>query len=213
MDAWQRNRTEDEWSDGSDNGALVAPGNYTVGFATRTGGVTTELGLIRDFKVLPLGEGALKGAAPEEVGRFQRQLAEVTRDHSGAVARVAELIERMGAMQSVMKRTPGALGQLAVETNGLTQRLKGLGRTLSGDPLLEAMNEPGAPSVASRLSHVSIGTKYSTYGPTPAHRESLAIAQREVRAVLEAIEEIREIELPRYDSMLKSLGAPWSPGR
>lgn len=213
VDAWERDAEEDERSDGSADGALAPPGNYTVGLATRVRGVITEFGLIRDFKVVPLGKGALEGAAPEEVARFQRQLAEVTRDHSGAVARVRELVERVQAMQSVMKRTPGAGAQLGIEARGLMERLRGIERSLVGDAVLATMNEPGLPSVESRLDHASLGTRYSTYGPTPAHRESLALARSEVQAALEALTEIRDIELPRFDGLLEALGAPWSPGR
>ena len=41
VDAWQRSAEEDEWSDGSEAGAMVAPGTYSVSMALLRGGQLT----------------------------------------------------------------------------------------------------------------------------------------------------------------------------
>ncbi|MEM1452499.1 MAG: glycosyl hydrolase, partial [Planctomycetota bacterium] len=92
VDAWQRDAQEEEWDDGSEDGALAAPGTYSVSLALRVGDEVTDIGGSRAFEVRPLGGGALEGATPAVVAAFQRSLAAAQREHASCVARAAELL-------------------------------------------------------------------------------------------------------------------------
>lgn len=213
VDAWQRSAEEDEWSDGSDDGALVAPGAYTVEMIVRVGGVETSRGVMENFQVTPLGQGALPSATPESVALFQSELADANRLASSSAARAGELLEKSQAIQSVLARTPGAGPELLAAVRDLELRLGAIQRRLGGDPKLSVMNEAGSVPVSARLSHAGLGVRYSTYGPTPSHRESLAIAAAALQDIDRDLNQIREAELLRLNAALDELGAPWTPGR
>lgn len=213
VEAWQRDAAEDEWSDGADEGALVAPGRYTVALALRRGGQVTPVGEPVAFEVRALGGGALPGADPVQVARFHAELEEVGRRVSAQRARLAELHERCVAMESVLRRTPAAEEELRAAVRELRVRVEELQRRLDGDPRLAERNEAGPVSVESRLFHADLGVKYSTYGPTPAHRASLALARDGAAEVAAEVARIRAEDLPRLDAALEEAGAPWSPGR
>ena len=213
VDAWQRSAEEDEWSDGSEAGAMVAPGTYSVSMALLRGGQLTPFGEARSFEVKALGGGALEGASPADVAAFQAELAAVARDVSAHGARASELIERCEAMASVLRRTPGAAEELRVAVHDLHGRLTDLRHRLAGDPRQGTMNEQGPVSIDTRMSHADLGVKFSTYGPTPSHRESLRIAREAAAEVGAALARIRAEEMPRLDAALEAAGAPWTPGR
>ena len=213
VDAWQRNAAEDEWSDGSADGALVAPGTYSVELVVRAGGVETSRGIIETFEVTRLGKGALPSASPESVAQFQAELAEANRLASAASARAAELLEQTQAIQSVLARTPGATQELLAAVHDLEVRLGAIQRRLDGDPKVSVMNEAGSVPVSARLSHAGLGVRYSTYGATPSHESSLRIAMEALAEVYAELSGIRDAELVRINGALTELGAPWTPGR
>lgn len=213
LDAWQRSAAEDEWDDGSDAGALVAPGTYNVAVALLRGGEVVELEQSQTFEIVPLGGGALDGAEPVAVAAFQRELAVLQGQVSGHAARASELIERCDAMLSVLRRTAGAKPNLSKAVHRMRTQLVDLQRRISGDPWQAVANEQGPVSIEDRLMHADLGVKYSTYGPTPSHVESLRIARAAAQEVGEALATIRDERLKRLDAALQELGAPWTPGR
>ena len=192
---------------------MVAPGTYSVSMALLEGGRLTPVGQIQRFEVKALGGGALEGATPAEVAAFQQELASVAREVSAHGARVSELLERCEAMASVLRRTPGAAEELRFAVHGLHGRLTDLRHRLTGDPRQGTMNEQGPVSIDTRMSHADLGVKFSTYGPTPSHRESLRIAREAAAEVGAALARIRAEEMPRLDAALEAAGAPWTPGR
>ena len=58
-----------------------------------------------------------------------------------------------------------------------------------------------------------MGNRWSTYGPTPTHRESLRIARQGLSDVSDAMERLYETDLPRLRERLDAAGVPWTPGR
>ncbi|MEM8710732.1 MAG: hypothetical protein AAGG01_07245, partial [Planctomycetota bacterium] len=211
--AWQRSAVEDEWNDGSDRGALCPPGDYTVHFGTLRSGQYADLGIQRPFRVVPLGGGSLPGATPEESAAFQVEIAEVSRVMSATSAKLADALERVGAIRSVLRRTPALPAQLGTEARDLENRLKELQRRVDGDDLLENANEAGPMSLGSRMAIASMGTAYSTYGPTPNHLKALDIVSRGLEAVRQELLIIESSDIARLNAALDGARAPWTPGR
>ena len=58
-----------------------------------------------------------------------------------------------------------------------------------------------------------IGTSNSTYGPTPTHRRSLEIAEKQYAQLKKDLDGIVKQELPALAAALQAAGVPWSPGR
>ena len=58
-----------------------------------------------------------------------------------------------------------------------------------------------------------MGTAWSTYGPTPTHRRSLEVGEKELAAVRERLNAVLDVRLPALEKKLEQAGAPWTPGR
>ena len=212
-DAWQRSVEVDEWDDGSERGALCAPGQYTVHFGTKVNGLHSDFGIQQSFTVKPLGGGSLQGAEPAAVAAFHAELGEVSRVLSATSATLADTIERVGAIRSVLRRAPSVAADVDAEARGLEQRLKELQRRISGDEMLGTFNEQGPMSIGDRLGLASLGTAYSTYGPTPNHRKALDIVISDLDQAIQELRSINDSELPRLNATLDAANAPWTPGR
>jgi len=219
--AWDLRRPDlSPWSEGSDDeededsgGALAEPGTYTVTMGRTVNGIHEDLGQSQTFEVIPLHEsGTLPGAAPAEAVQFLRQLAELQRDAGATRAALSEALSASGAIQDALLRSTASDAQLLGRARGIELRLLALQQVLSGNHRRENANDPGPMSVAARLGVASNGTGYSTYGPTPTHRESVRIAEKllgEVRSGLDAVfGDLRQLEAD-----LDAAGVPWTPGR
>jgi hypothetical protein len=75
------------------------------------------------------------------------------------------------------------------------------------------VEDDGPHTLTRRLQAAQMGTMWSTYGPTPTHRRSLEIAEKELAAVRERINAVLEQRLPAFEKKLDAEGAPWTPGR
>jgi photosystem II stability/assembly factor-like uncharacterized protein len=212
-EAWERSVQAEEWDNGSGGGALCAPGQYTVHFGTQVNGVYADLGLQQPFTVKPLGGGSLPGADPAGVAAFRTELADASRLMSATTASLADTLERVGAIRSVLRRTPSVSADVGAEARGLELRLKELQRRISGDELLDTFNEQGPMSIGERMNLASLGNAFSTYGPTPNHRKALEIALRDLDVAVQELGSINESEVPRLNAILDAAGAPWTPGR
>ncbi len=196
-------------------GWMAAPGTYTVSMATVLNGRITPLDLTQTFEVVPLRPegGALDSTAtPAERTAFVRRLTDLSRVSSAAEAKVEELAHRVGTIRRALGQATVAEPSLDARAYDLAQRLEDLEVKIDGDPIKGRLGEPEVPSIQGRLSVANIGNRFSLYGPTPTHLESVRIAEEglaEVRSELSAIGE----ELASLESELDAAGVPWTPGR
>lgn len=198
---------------GQEEGFLAAPGTYTVSLAKQVEGATTELGEPRSFQVVPLRKTTLPGSEPAETVAFLRQVAELQRAVTGATAALAETATRLTAMKQVLSRSTVADESLGGEVRALEARLVELRRALDGEELADRFGEPTAPSISRRLGVAVFGNQLSTYGPTPTHRRSVAIAAEELAEVRSKLKPLIEVDLPALEKKLEAAGVPWTPGR
>ena len=216
-EAWERSAEEDEWDSGAARGPMATPGQYTVHLSTRTGGAVSDLGLSQSFTVKPLpgdaGKSTLPSADPAAVLAFQLELVEANRRMTAASASIAEMIERVGAVRSVMRRTPAIPAETDAAAKALGERLEALSRKIGGDELLGNANEAGPMSLGDRLFIAELGVQFSTAGPAPNHVTALDIVKRGLDACEADIQSIRDSELKRFDAALEAAGAAWTPGR
>lgn len=208
---YPRQRETADFDTGDGGGALVAPGTYSVHLAQRHRGVTVDLGLSQTFEVKPLGGGALPGATPEQVAQFYAQL-------SDAEARAATLDTLLREGLQEARAALWAAQRIGrtdwnAQAREIERRLLDMQIVLDGDPRRNEAGDPGPRSLRSRLWVGSMGTSYSTYGPTPTHSEALAIAQRGLDRLETNLGAILNDELPALRSALEKAGAPWTPGR
>ncbi len=195
-----------------DSGFLAAPGTYTVSLSKRVRGETTQLVEPQEFEVVPLREGALKGATPEEVAEFWKSLSAFQRAVGAAGVTSRELETKLAHYRDAITRSTGDVAALATEWDGIRDELNEIIEKLRGNG---AMNELGLDQVAtvqSRLGQVITGTAQSTYGPTASHLQSLDFAKTEFTDIRTRLNTLRQTTLPAFEVKLEQAGAPWVPG-
>ncbi len=205
-----------EWGDDGDEddgGFLAAPGRFTVTLAQRVGGALSELSEPVPFNVVQMRQGALEGSAPAVTAAFMRRVAEASRAVTGARAAVRAGFERLDAAKKALRRSTVAPDGLDERARALEARLFDLEARLFGNRSRARGGEPTKPSVSRRLSVVTMGNRYSTYGPTPTHRRSLEIAEQEFGAARGELHQLLDVDLPAFEADLDAAGVPWSPGR
>jgi photosystem II stability/assembly factor-like uncharacterized protein len=198
---------------GDDGGALAPPGTYTVSLAKLQDGVLTDLGRSESFEVVPLREGTLPAAPPTEVAAFLAGLDDLDRAVKGATALIAETKRRIEGVQDALMRSTIADAALQAEADALRKRLLALEEDLSGDRRRSRFGDDGPPSIVARLRVAQRGTRSSTYGPSPTHRQSLDIAREGFAALRAGLTRLIETDLPAIERRLEEAGAPWTPGR
>lgn len=195
-------------------GMMVAPGTYSVSMSKELNNVITELPGEQVFEVEPLRKsGALKGASPQEVAAFWQELSNVQRVMSAVGEALKLANKQLHYLETAMDRTKLAPGSLDVEYAEIRQSLNAIDSQLNGNKAKRKVGAWSNPSIGNRLSHASIGTFRSTYGPTPAIRQSLDIAKEELREVRDTLNAILQQRIPEFEQKLNEADAPWVPGQ
>jgi hypothetical protein len=194
-------------------GALAAPGTYTVSLAKRVDGVVTDLGSPRSFEVVPLREGTLPGASPDQVAAFRGEVAEMQRVTGGTRAAIDDALKRIATIKIVLDRSTVAGTSLDDEARALERTLQDLREQIAGNRMRGRMADPGPVSIQRRLEVANMGTRSSTYGPTPTHRRSLEIARERIDELRQELDPLLGEDLPALEQKLDEAGVPWTPGR
>ena len=210
---WRASENDDAFEREFEVGPLAAPGTYTVSMAKRVDGVVTELGPPRTFEVVPLREGALPGASADALRSFTRELAALRGQAQGALAAIDEALLRVGAIKSVLDRATLPDTTLDDAARAIERHLRDLRVRLAGDPEQGRQGAPGPVSITQRIDVATMGTRYSTYGPTATHRRAVEIAREGLTGVKAALERLLLTELPGLERRLDAAGVPWSPTR
>ncbi|NNC84220.1 MAG: glycosyl hydrolase [Flavobacteriales bacterium] len=193
-------------------GLMVGPGDYTVSLVKQVDGEFTEIAPDRSFKVVKMKEGALEGASPQEVAAFWKELEDFQRDRSAITFELERAQKRVKALQTALARAGSRPGDLDSRLHATLMELKELDRQLNGSPSKRAVRENTAPTLSNRYGFARTGVGNSTYGPTPAHRESLTMAQEELGEIRSSTQELLDETLPGLEKEVRDTGAPWVEG-
>ncbi len=197
----------------AESGFLVAPGKYSVSLGKRVDGIFTDLGLSREFEVVPLRQGTLEAEAYEKTAEFLEELSDLQRLVHGARARMADVGERLESIRSALNRSGGDNLRLDIEVRRLEKEIDVLRLELLGDPRRRRMGAAGPISISARLNAAVSGVSRSTYGPTPTHRKSHAIARERFEEWKKVFGRLVDSELPALEAQLEEARLPWTPGR
>jgi hypothetical protein len=199
--------------DEAESGFLVPPGSYTVTLAKEVDGLITTLSYATPFEVERLQTGALEGAAPATAAAFWRELEEAQLQVAAVSLTLRQSQQRVAAMKRALAQAPAAPGELDQQVYALQQQLYELDATLNGNRSQQAVGDPTGPTVRDRLGVAVTGTRLSTYGPTPTHRQSLDLAQKELGRIRTQLETLQQEKLPALAKDLEAAGAPWIEGQ
>ncbi len=206
-------KDEEGEGDHEEKGTLAPPGTYTVSLCKRVDGQYVDCGEPQAFEVVRLHERGLPGAPLAEVTAFQRQVAALHRQVTGAEATIKETWARVRGILRALERSTLPDQSLDKAADAMRQRLAALKETLSGNRRRNLLNDPGPVSIHRRLDVAHMGVGWSTYGPTPTHRMSFDIATRQFGELKTQLDQLVKTDLPALETKLEAAGVPWSPGR
>ncbi|MDA9563054.1 glycosyl hydrolase [Flavobacteriales bacterium] len=193
-------------------GMMAAPGEYTATLIKVIEGISTELSIPQTFEVKRMRKGALSGSTPEETATFWRELEDVNLELSAVSMMIRESLEKLSMMEIALGRSQSSPGELDKKIHDLSRKLHLMNKQLNGDPLKNEVGEKSKATIGNRVSVASMGTGYSTYGPNPIHKESLAIANKQLSELKEGLKQIIEVEIPVLEQGLKACKAPYVKG-
>ncbi|HEY9385140.1 MAG TPA: hypothetical protein VIP80_16635 [Gemmatimonadales bacterium] len=202
---------EDGGGFGGGRGPMVPPGTYRVTLVLRQNGRETPAGT-QTFRATPLGQGALSAAERAAVASFHQQTARLQRAALGTNASLGEAESRLTLLRRAIEVTPGAPTALAERGRTLTAKLRQLRVELSGDPVIEAAQEPTPPTLLDRVQRVVGNTWSNTQAPTATHRRNYDVASQQLADFLPRLKGAAD-ELRKLEDDAEAAGAPWTPGR
>jgi photosystem II stability/assembly factor-like uncharacterized protein len=193
-------------------GFLAAPGAYTVSLSKTVRGKTTELVSPQVFQVERMRKGVLPGAEPEQVVAFWERLSTLQRGVTAANQATDHLEQQIKDLQIALGRTRAAPDGLDSEWRAIRTELQDIVELLSGNQAMAEIGQDPPATVETRLGRLLVGTNYSTYGPTPTHRQSLEYAEADFKAIRQRINTLQQTTIPAFQETLIEAGAPWTPG-
>jgi hypothetical protein len=193
-------------------GVLAAPGRYQVSMQERIGGQLTDLGQRQTFDVVSIREPTLPGSSQEARIVFARRVDEMARAVDGTLKSIDEVLVQLGAIKESLQNSTADLG-LYVRADALETRITGQRDRISGNRVQGEYAVSRPVPITARLSHAGYNPHANAYGPTPAQRDSLEIAQNEFRDVGEQLTSLIDGEYRQLLDALDAAGVPWTPGR
>ena len=209
VDAWDPHAGEDFLGGGG--GVLASPGRYSVTLSKRSDQGWQDLGEAREFAVEPLGDTVLPRMDPAEAMAFARQVQELSRRISAGDAVLEELSVQLEAMKEVVRRA-NVDPAMDARLRGLEKHWYNLNETLNGDSQKGEFGEPTPATLRNWMGAIDLGTRFSTYGPTPSHRTYYQWASESFAAWSRDLSSLRA-EVDGLGQELDVAGAPWTPGR
>ncbi|MFO8129767.1 MAG: hypothetical protein R6T99_07725 [Bacteroidales bacterium] len=196
---------------GRSSGLSVAPGRYTVSLAKKIDGIVTELAGPVAFRVRQMYQGALEGASQEEIHAFVEEVRELQGAVSALNLVFSNARKKVKAMQTALDRSGADPGEPEKELYRLREELLDMEEELYGNRSKREIGEKSPPTISRRLYFASSGTG-NTYGPTPAQKESLEMAEDEFGRLQAGLQQIVEERIPKLEKVLSEAGAPWIEG-
>jgi len=188
-------------------GFLAAPGKYNVTLVKVEKGESSVLAGPREFEVVPLREGALKGAPHSEVSAFLRRYESAVATNSQLMEQLEDLNETHKAIGIALKRSQAEPGDLDKRYFEINNKVKMLNTAINGNAAKLEIGEKTKPNLSERLFAVYRGISNSTYGPTETHKKVMQIIEDELKQRMEQLEAI-DNEMDKLIEDMRAAGAP-----
>ncbi|MDP5052419.1 MAG: glycosyl hydrolase, partial [Congregibacter sp.] len=201
------------WQGLAQTGFMVVPGTYSAELVLVQDGQSRVLDKPVSFEVKRMYEPALAGASMDEVDGFWKAYSAVSGQVSAARFSLDDAMESVATMQQMLAATAVAPGDLDQRLHALHQELYEIDEALTGNKSVAEIGNYELHRVTSWLSHASGGVSSSSYGPTPAHRQSLAYAAQVFAPVRARLSEVIAKDIPGLRKELRAAGAPWGAGQ
>jgi photosystem II stability/assembly factor-like uncharacterized protein len=193
-------------------GVMVTPGNYTVTLVKRVNGVTTALQGPKEFKVIPMYDGALKRKSFEEVNQFREEVFIFQQDLTATSMTLSTSLKQINAMQRSANKASKPSDNLFKKINDVRINLLAIEKSLSGDKIKGEIGERSDPT-PNDARFIGIRALSNTYGPTGNHKGAMSRAKKQLSGIKAKLQNIAENIIPELEQELKKAGAPWIEGQ
>ena len=197
---------------GYNSGALAIPQAYTATLYLEDNGVITQLDEPIVFDVKPIHKGVLQGVSHQEYDEYRNNLS--------------ALIKKLDVLEDVLERSEEKLMALKVALNNsniipgainnkiqaLQKEAIAIKKSVEGSPSKDEIGERTPPGIQTHLRVAYRGTM-STYGPTPLHQKSMALAKKMTLKIEAKIIRLQNDKIKPLEQKLKTLGAPYIQGQ
>ena len=193
-------------------GVLVTPGNYTVTLVKRIDGVTTTLQGPKEFKVVPMYEGAIKRKPFEEVAQFREEVFSFQQDLTATNLTLDNASKQVNAMKRAANKASNPSDELFKKINHARTTLLAIEKSLGGNKIKDEIGERSDPT-PNDARFIGIGALSNTYGPTGNHKAALNRAKKQLSGIKAQLENITGTVIPALEQELKKAGAPYIEGQ
>lgn len=188
---------------------MVGPGTYSVQLSKEINGVVTNLSEPMEFIVEKMRDGTLKGSEPDILAKFWKDLAELRKETSAADLSLKNALKKVDVIKKALVRSNAEPGGLDKELFEIKYALHQIDEKLNGKKSKGEIGELGTPTISKRIRSAETGTMNATYGPTPTHIKSFEIAVKEFDLINKKLDQIVNVEIPRFEEKILKLGAPY----
>ncbi len=191
-------------------GELAMPGKYTVTMAKRINGVITPLPGTQSFNVVAEGTEKMTQQDRTILAEFQRKVIKLQRAVAGATDAATTAKTKLGLMKRAALEAPGSNQALLNEVNAIDDKADEVLGALRGG---RDLTDIPPPSINQRVSGISQRIRMSALRPTQTQQDQYAIAADDFKVAMAKLKTLLEVDLPKLEKGLESVGAPWSAGR
>ncbi len=196
-----------------DEGTLVEPGAYTVEMHMYTNGTLTSLVRPVSFNVVALNNTVMPATDRAAKVAFQKQVMQLEADLGACQKIISETNNKLKYIKSAIKRSEQPYGLWSKSVVAIEDKLKAIGIELYGDAAKRRLDISQPQTPANRIGNISYEQKYSTSAPTKTHKDSYALAKRDIDAIKKKAEAVFNIDIKQLEDQLIKSGAPYTPGR
>ena len=205
------NPNRDSRSRWNSGGPMVTPGQYSAQLSLEKDGIVTAMGEAVTVNVQPIREGILKGVDYTTLNNYRKELTAVQNDLQRLMDQYDQAETTLNGLKKAVGKTPAAPTSFIKDLFEVEKDMTALMRKAEGSPAREEIGERNPPTVQNHMRAAYRGLS-TTYGPTPLHRKSLAIAKEMLEELRPEIERISKTTLPDLSEKLKQAGAPYILG-
>lgn len=188
-------------------GMMVTPGTYQVSLVKVDQGKHTLLDGPQSFNVVPLRTGTLEGANAEDIRAFGQKLVEAQIRWSQINNDMGKIRNHLDAFETAILRAQGKMSGTHLKLVEAQEAFAAVEREVNGSPAKNEIGERNNPGISNHLSVAYRGLS-TTYGPTPNHQKSLAIANNLMNDLEGVLQPFLTQIIPELERELEQVGAP-----
>ncbi len=194
------------------SGALAIPQQYSATLYLEKDGEVTQLDGPVSFDVKPIRKGVLNGVSYEAYDSYRESLSSLIKklDMLDDVLERSE--KKVTALKTALNNSGIAPVEMSKKIEAIRNEIIALKYLTKGSPSKSEIGERNNPTVQTHLWAAFRGMR-STYGPTPMHQKSMALAQKMSAELEQKIGDLSNTKIANLEQEMKDKGIPYIKGQ